>query len=184
MNTVLIVGKIEDPAAEASALAVAEKVTMLPKNWFGRLKRSEIPWVACAPSLTEVDSLNIASVASFLRHAAELEGIPAEGRLGTSKWPNLPDYERMYWIPTDFAKPVVLTAEDGFPFAIGSTPALLRELVEIQRASPYSLGIKPPQFGTDFAGTLDKPQTLQWVWLALNIGAKEAMARNAPLAIA
>lgn len=183
MSKLITVGRIMDQVVEAAALSMAGAVAALPTNWLGRLKRTEIPWLACEPEIVTIDCLNVTSVAAFLRHAAELEGIRVEDRIGSTEWPHLPDYEETYWLPIEAAAPQVFTKDDGWPFAIGSSPALLRELATIKVRSPYALGTKPAGFNVSDAVPLSPEATLQWVWLALHESASRAVAVNAPLAI-
>jgi len=183
MGTVVVVGKIEDPAAEAAALAIAKELAPLPKDWLGRVKKAEVPWLNCPVAARVIDCLNIASVALFLRHVAELEGVQVERRINNTKWPNLPDYEQTYWLPLELPRPEVVTPQGGYPLAVGSAQVLLRELDQIRQISPYSLGTRPRHFGSDFEGTLSDVETLQWVWLALHQGATEAVAQGAPVSI-
>lgn len=183
MSKLLTVGRIEDEAAEDAAISVAHAAKPLPTSWLGRVKTQNVPWLNCAPTIAEYDCLNIASVAAFIRHAAELEGVAAEKRIGESRWPHLPDYEQTYWLPVDFERPRVFNAPDGFPFAVASAPRLVQELEAIRAASPHGLGTEPSGFGKP-ATELSPEETLRWVWWALHVGAGTALAREAPLAIA
>jgi hypothetical protein len=183
MSKLLTVGRIEDETAEDAAIAVADSVKPLPANWFGRVKTQSVRWLSCPPRIAEYDCLNTASVAAFLRHAAELEGIPAEERIGQSRWPHLPDYEQTYWLPMEFEQPRVFNPADGFHIAIASAPRLIQELEAIRAVSPHGLGAEPPGFDSSPSTSLGTEATLRWVWWALHLGATTALSREAPLAI-
>jgi hypothetical protein len=183
MTKLLSLGRIEGARAAEAALSVAKSENALPMTWLGRVKTELVPWLNCADAIAEWDCLNVASVALFLRHAEQLEGIPVNSRLQKSRWRHLPDYEETYWLPLDFSKVHTFKSSDGWPFAIASAQALLRDLEAIGAASPYPLKQKPAELAADSQASLTPEDTLSWIWCALFEGASECVARSAPLAI-
>jgi hypothetical protein len=79
--------------------------------------------------------------------------------------------------------PKVVNGSDGWPIAIGSSTALLRELAAIKAKSPWALGTKPIGFDAPDGPTLTPAATVQWIWLALHDSASLAVEANAPLSI-
>ena len=183
MSKLLSVGQIERAFATEAALTVAKEYKAVPTTWLGRVKTELVPWLNCEETIAEWDFLNDASVSLFLHHAAELEGIPPANRIGHSRWPHLPDYLETYWLPIDFPIVRVFKGSDGWPIAIASAPALLRDLDAVEAASPLALRQKPAPPAPNSGTALSPEDALRWIWCCLHEAASDALANNAPLAV-
>jgi hypothetical protein len=130
--------------------------------------------------------LNGASIMAFLEHVGAIEGYPdsntalAAFARGDSRLKNMPYWENSIWLPFDF-EPAGTLADDPTVF-VGSAPALLRELTDLQQRSPLGLGASPNGYErmrqdirafyrdrTPFQ--LDEADTIRWIWRALFDGA-------------
>jgi hypothetical protein len=130
--------------------------------------------------------LNDASIVAFLEHAGAVEGYPdgatavAAFERGDSRFKNMPCWQNSIWLPFDF-EPVGMLEDDPTVF-VGSGPALLRELTDLQQRSPLGLGASPDGYDrmrqdirafyrdrTVFR--LDEADTVRWIWRALFDGA-------------
>lgn len=180
MTKLLSLGRIEGAFASDAALSVAKAAKAVPTTLLGRVKTALVPWLNCPDEMAEWDCLNVASVALFLRHAEQLEGIPANTRLQQTRWRHLPDYEETYWLPFDLSEPRILKSSDGWPIAIASAPALLRDLEAIRAASPHPLAVKP---AVKDGIRLSPEETLSWIWCALFEGVTASVSEAAPLAM-
>jgi hypothetical protein len=182
MSKLLTVGRIEGAFAREAALRVAKECRAIPTTWFGRAKTDLVPWFNCPQTINAWDFLNDASIALFLEHAAELEGIPVESRLGGSRWPHLPDYQETYWLPLDFPTVRVFKASDGWPVAIASATGLLRDLEALKAASSRGLGERVAAPDPSARRPMSVDDTLRWIWCCLSQAASVAIENNAPVA--
>jgi hypothetical protein len=130
--------------------------------------------------------LNGASIVAFLEHVGVVEGYPDSHTAlraferGDSRLKNMPCWENSIWLPFDFESAGML--EDDPTVFVGSGPALLRELTDLQQRSPLGLGASPnryEQMRQDIrafyrdrtALQLDEADTIRWIWRALFDGA-------------
>jgi hypothetical protein len=130
--------------------------------------------------------LNVASLVVFLEHVGAVEGYPdsktalAALERGDSRYKNMPCWLNSIWLPFDF-EPAGMLADDPTVF-VGSAPALLRELTDLQQRSPLGLGTRPNRYDRmrqDIrafyrdrdAPPLDEADTIRWIWRALFDGA-------------
>ena len=139
--------------------------------------------------------LNGASIVEFLEHVGVVEGYPDRDMAlraferGDSRLKNMPCWENSIWLPFDF-EPAGTLADDPTVF-VGSGPALLRELTDLQQRSPLGLGASPngyERMRQDIRAfyrdsrelQLDEADTIRWIWRALFDGATIAIeARSA-----
>jgi len=141
--------------------------------------------------------LNGASLIEFLEHVGAVEGYPDSGTAlaaferGNSRLKNMPCWENSVWLPFDFES--AGTLEDDPTVFIGSGPALLRELTDLQQRSPLGLGAKPngdERMRQDIRAfyrdrrplQLDEADTIRWIWRALFDGATIAHRSTSALA--
>ena len=141
--------------------------------------------------------LNGASLMEFLEHVGAVEGYPdgntalAAFARGDSRLKNMPYWENSIWLPIDFEP--AGTLEDDPTVFVGSAPALLRELTDLQQRSPLGLGASPngyEQMRQDIrafyrghrASQLDESDTIRWIWRALFDGATIANKSMSALA--
>jgi hypothetical protein len=141
--------------------------------------------------------LNGASIVAFLEHVGVVEGYPDSHTAlrafehGDSRLKNMPCWEDSLWLPFDF-EPAGTLADDPTVF-VGSGPALLRELTDLQQRSPLGLGACPNGYErmrrdirafyrdrTPFQ--LDEADTIRWIWRALFDGATIANKSMSALA--
>jgi hypothetical protein len=130
--------------------------------------------------------LNGASIVAFLEHVGVVEGYPDRNTAlraferGNSRLKNMPCWENSIWLPFDF-EPVGMLEDDPTVF-VGSGPALLRELADLQQRSPLGLGASPngyERMRQDIRAfyrdrrpmQLDEADTVRWIWRALFDGA-------------
>lgn len=151
-------------------------------------------WCKCkAEIVSGFDFMNEASVCAFLDHVARLEGIEVPNRaLEATRYRNLPWWQGPIWVPMEFATPVVPALKhDGWPLFVGSSHALMRELVEIQGLSGMDLGATPRRYELmrmDLKGSyrfddepLNEKSTIQWIWRALFDAATISITTPAPM---
>jgi hypothetical protein len=141
--------------------------------------------------------LNGASLVVFLEHVGVVEGHPdsktalAAFARGDSRLKNMPYWENSIWLPFDFEP--AGTLEDDPTVFVGSGPALLRELTDLQRRSPLGLGASPNGYERmrqdirafyrdSRASQLDEADTIRWIWRALFDGATIANKSMSALA--
>jgi hypothetical protein len=141
--------------------------------------------------------LNGASLVEFLEHVGAVEGYPDRDTAlrafegGDSRLKNMPCWENSIWLPFDFEAAGML--EDDPTVFVGSGPALLRELTDLQQRSPLGLGASPNGYErmrqdirafyrdrTPFQ--LDEADTIRWIWRALFDGATIANKSMSALA--
>jgi hypothetical protein len=142
-----------------------------------------------------LDFLNVASLVAFLEHVGVVEGYPDRDKAlaaferGDSRLKNIPCWENSIWLPFELDR--AGTLEDDPTLFVGSCPALLRELTDLQQRSPLGLGASPDGYermrqdirafyrdSTPFQ--LDDADTIRWIWRALFDGATIAIeARSA-----
>jgi hypothetical protein len=183
MSNLLSVGRIEGPFATEAALTVAKEVGALPTTGFDQAKTDLVPWLNRPDTIARWDCLNEASLALFLEHAAELEGIPAASRIGNTKWPHLPDYQETYWLPLDLPAIRVFKSSDGWPIAIASAAGLLRNLEALKEVSSFGLDKKPSAPDPQSDNPMSYEDTLRWTWCCLHDAVSIALANNAVLAL-
>lgn len=182
MSKLLCVGRIEGAFATEAAIEAAKEVKAVPTTWFGRVKTDLVPWLNCSEAMGEWDLLNDASVSLFLRHAAELEGIQAENRIGHSQWLHLLDYQETYWLPLDLPAVRIFKSSDGWPIAIASAKGLLQNLVALKKTSALGLGERPAALNPESRSSMSPEDTVRWIWVCLYEAASIAVTNNAPLA--
>ena len=149
-------------------------------------------WMALDQTSTVIDMLNEASLMVFLNHAASLEGHTEQEAFdafisGASRFKNLPWWEDSFWVPAELERSSTL---DGGTTFIGSSPALLRELADLQALSPLDLGEPPRGYAEMPAGgasesfeeTLSEQDCVKWIWRALHDGAHLAIEEYTMLA--
>jgi hypothetical protein len=141
--------------------------------------------------------LNGASLMAFLDHVGVVEGYPdsdtalAAFARGDSRLKNMPYWENSIWLPIDFEP--AGTLEDDPTVFVGSGPALLRELTDLQQRSPLGLGACPNGYEhmrqdirafyrDSRALQLDEADTIRWIWRALFDGATIANKSMSALA--
>ena len=183
MSNLLSVGGIEGAFATEAAIAVANELGALPTTQFGRIETDRVPWLKCPETICSWDCLNEASLALLLEHAAELEGIAAESRIGNSKWPHLPDYQETYWLPLDFPDVRVFKSPEGWPIAIASGAGLFRNLQALQKTSSFRLDEKPSAPDPDSRNPMSDENALRWTWCCLHDAVSIALANNAVLTL-
>jgi hypothetical protein len=130
--------------------------------------------------------LNGASLMAFLEHVGVVEGYPDSHTAlraferGEARLKNIPCWENSIWLPFDFEH--AGTLKDDPTVFVGSGPALLRELADLQQRSPLGLGASPngyERMRQDIrafyrdrtAFQLDEADTIRWIWRALFDGA-------------
>jgi hypothetical protein len=143
-------------------------------------------WDAAPEEVGYFDALNVASIVSFLDHAAKLEGLrDGNEALTHGRWRHLPYWLESYWLP------VRSETTTAGPVFFGSAYGLLANLADIRAASPHDLGAAPPYFElmrTDprafYALKLDAfdaATTLQWLFRSYFEAATLAVERNLPM---
>lgn len=183
MSNLLSVGRIDGAFATEAALTVARELGALPTTQLGQVKTDLVRWLNCPETICSWDDLNEASLALLLEHAAELEGIPAESRIGNSKWPHLPDYQETYWLPLDFPAIRVFKSSDGWPIAIASAAGLVRNLQALKEVSSLRLDEKADAPDPNSADPMSDEDALRWTWCCLHDAVLIALANNAVLAL-
>jgi hypothetical protein len=183
MSNLLTVGRVEGAFATEAALTVAKEFGALPIMRPDQVETDLVPWLNCPETICSWDSLNEASLALLLDHAAELEGIPAERRIGNSKWPHLPDYQETYWLPLDFPSIRVFKSSDGWPIAVASAVGLLRNLEALKEASSFRLDEKPGAPDPNSREAMSHNDALRWTWCCLHEAVSIALANDAVLAL-
>ncbi len=207
MSATLTVGQIPDANLVAKILAYIDR-SHEPKGnkaarFLGRLIGISKPsdhaqkvietWKKSTILEQMIDTLNLASVDFFLGHAAQLDGLKDSAEaIDQCRWRNLPYYIHSIWLPLAgvHADPEVVDVS-GWPFQIGTTMGLQKDLEEIALKSDKGLGSKPELFDLmirqpdDFykavGDGLSPDQTLRWVWYAYKFGAELAASKNMPL---
>jgi hypothetical protein len=207
MGTALTVGQIPDPSlivgisdfVENAFVPSTEKVS----GFFGRLlgvskslKRSQSivkPWTQNNGSELLIDTLNLASIDFFLDYVASLDGLKDSSEaIDKCRWRNLPYYIHSIWLPLEQQSPQPVVLEiSGWPFLVGTTSGLLRDLNEIAVKSDKHLGQKPElfdlmmsnpkEFYSAMSEGLSPDDMLRWVWFAYKFGAESAASKNMPL---
>jgi hypothetical protein len=141
--------------------------------------------------------LNGASLVAFLEHVGVVEGYPDSNTAlraferGESRFKNMPCWENSIWLPFDFES--AGTLEDDPTVFVGSGPALLRELTDLQQRSPLGLGASPngyERMRQDIRAfyrdrrplQLDDADIIRWIWRALFDGATIANKSMSALA--
>jgi hypothetical protein len=141
--------------------------------------------------------LNGASLVAFLEHVGVVEGYPDSNTAlraferGESRFKNMPCWENSIWLPFDFES--AGTLEDDPTVFVGSGPALLRELTDLQQRSPLGLGASPNGYERMRQNIrafyrdrrplqLDDADIIRWIWRALFDGATIAHSSTSALA--
>jgi len=208
MGTSLIVGHLPDESTVAfvsnfvTNAFVSVGVEQSLQSFLGRILSKSpldqkvnsliLEWKAGPAEVGYLDTLNEASVVTFLEFTAKLEGTSSEEAIQNSKWKNLPYWLQSIWLPLESIKvdPVVVEIE-GMPTLIGTATGLVNDLEAIAVAAKIGLQKKPSNFDLMLSdpkafyalevADLDEQTTLRWLWNSYYEGAKLSLLHNRPL---